>query len=192
MKSEGKIVINILLDNFSNRVPEDCNYITFKNTEVSTQTDQQNVNIYTDIHSKQQSPHRITSEKENDKNHKKPNISQLNSKTCDKTHVNKNSNNNTKEREPLDQADKKSESEEITDQNNPNTLHKRRPCTIIVGDSTVKHLHGKSIANKTTRNNIILVKSFPGVRTKAMKHYVSPNLEKKARPSYSTYWHQRP
>ena len=37
-------VINILLDNFSNRVPEDCNYITFKNTEVSIQTDQQNVN----------------------------------------------------------------------------------------------------------------------------------------------------
>ena len=74
----------------------------------------------------------ITSEKENDKNHKKPNISQLNSKTCDKTHVNKNSNNNTKEREPLDQADKKSESEEITDQSNPNTQHKKRPCTIIV------------------------------------------------------------
>ena len=34
-------VINILLDNFSNRLPEDTNYITFKNTDVSTQTDQQ-------------------------------------------------------------------------------------------------------------------------------------------------------
>ena len=117
--------------------------------------------------------------KKYDKNHKKFNIDQLNDKTCDKTHVNKNSNNNTKEREPLDQADKKSESEEITDQSNPNTLQKKRPCTIIVGDSTVKHLHGKSIANKTSRDNIILVKPFPGAHTKAMKHYVSPDLEKK-------------
>ena len=33
-------VINILLDNFSNRVPEDSNYLTSKNTEVSTQTNQ--------------------------------------------------------------------------------------------------------------------------------------------------------
>ena len=109
----------------------------------------------------------------------RPNISQLNSKTFDKNHVNKNSNNNTKEREPLDQADNKSESEEITEQTNPNTLHKKRPCTIIVGDSKVKHLHGESIANITSRDNIILVKPFPGARTKAMKHYVSPDLEKK-------------
>ena len=80
-------VINILLDNFSNRVPEHSNYITSKNTEISTQTDQQNINnIQT---STARSNHRtaITGEKENDKNHIKPNISQLNSKTCDKTHL---------------------------------------------------------------------------------------------------------
>ena len=40
-------------------------------------------------------------------------------------------------------------------------------------------MHGKSIANKTSRDYIILVKPFPGARTKAMKHYVSPDLEKK-------------
>ena len=51
--------------------------------------------------------------------------------------------------------------------------------TIIVGDSTVKHLHGKSITNKSSSDNIILVKPFPGARTKAMKHYVSPDLENK-------------
>ena len=79
----------------------------------------------------------------------------------------------------MDQADKKSESEEFIEQSNPNTLPKKIACTIIVGDSTVKHLHGKSIANKTSRDNIILVKPFPGARTKAMKHYVSPDLEKK-------------
>ena len=73
-------VINILLDNFSNRAPEHSIYITSKNTEVSTQTDQQNINnIQTSTASNN---HR---EKENDKNHKKLNISQLNSKTCDKT-----------------------------------------------------------------------------------------------------------
>ena len=163
-------VINTLLDNFSNRVPEHTNYIIFKNTKVSTQTDQQNINnIQTSTAS---SNHR---EKENDKNHKKLNISQLNSKTCEKTHVNKNSNNNTKESELLDQADKKTESEEIIEQSNSNTLHKQRLCTIIVGDSTVKHLLGKPIANKTSHDNIILVKPFPGARTKAKKHYVSPD-----------------
>ena len=73
-------VINTLLDNFSNRVPEHTNYITSKNTKVSTQTDQQNINnIQTSTASNN---HR---EKENDKNHKKLNISQSNSKTCDKT-----------------------------------------------------------------------------------------------------------
>ena len=40
-------------------------------------------------------------------------------------------------------------------------------------------MNGKSIANKTSRDSIILVKPFPGGRTKAMKHYVSPDLEKK-------------
>ena len=43
----------------------------------------------------------------------------------------------------------------------------------------MKHLHGKSIANKASRDSIILVKPFAGARTKAMKHYVSPDLEKK-------------
>ena len=162
------------MDNFSNRVPEHSKYITSKNTKVSTQTDQQNINnIQTSTAS---SNYR---EIENDKNHKKLNISQIISKTCDKTQVNKNSNNNTKEREPLDQADKESESEEIIEQSNPNILHKKRPCTIMVGDSTVKHFYGKSIANKTSRDNIIHVKPFPGACTKAMKHYVSPDLEKR-------------
>ena len=114
--------------------------------------------------------------KKKDKNHKKLNINQLNNSTCDKTHVN-NSNNN-EERETLDQDDQKSESEEITEQINPNTLRNKRPCTIIDGDSKVKHLHGKSIANKTNSDNIIHVKLFLGARTKAMKHYVSPDLEK--------------
>ena len=40
-------------------------------------------------------------------------------------------------------------------------------------------MHEKSIANKTSRDNIILVKLFPGASTKAMKDYVSPDLEKK-------------
>ena len=116
-------VINILSDNFSNRVPEDSNYITSKNTGLSTQTDQQNINNIQTSTASSNHCTVITSEKENDKNHKKPNISQVNSKTCDKTHVNKNSNNSAKERKPLDQADEKSESEEITDQSNTPT-----PC----------------------------------------------------------------
>ena len=37
-------VINILLDNFSNCLPEHLNYITSKNTDVSTQTDHQTKN----------------------------------------------------------------------------------------------------------------------------------------------------
>ena len=80
-------------------------------------------------------------------------------------------------KEALDQDGKKSESEEITEQFNPNTLHKKRPCTSIVGDSTVDHLHGKSIANKANNDNIILVK--PLARTKAMTYYVIPDLERK-------------
>ena len=43
----------------------------------------------------------------------------------------------------------------------------------------MKQLHGKSLANKTNKGNTILVKPFLGARTKAMKHYVSPDLEKK-------------
>ena len=38
----------------------------------------------------------------------------------------------------------------------------------------MKHFHGKY-----NSDNIILVKPFPGAHTKAMKHYVSPDLEKK-------------
>ena len=84
-------VINTLLDYFSDRVPDYSNYLTSKNTKVRTHTDQQTIKIIQT--STASSIHR---ENENDKNHKKLNISQLNSKTCDKTHVNKNSNNNTK------------------------------------------------------------------------------------------------
>ena len=98
-------VINNLLENFSNRVPEHSDYVTYKNTKVSSKTDQQNINnIQTSTASSNYH------EKENDKNHKICNFSQPNCKTCDKIHVNKNTNNNTKGREPLDQADKKSES----------------------------------------------------------------------------------
>ena len=66
-------VINILLDNFSSRVPEQSNYITSKNTEVSTQTEHQfknNIQISTtgNIHSSM-----IASEKKKDENHKKLN-----------------------------------------------------------------------------------------------------------------------
>ena len=43
----------------------------------------------------------------------------------------------------------------------------------------MKQLHGKSLANKINKDNIILVKPFLEARTKAMKHYVSPDLEKK-------------
>ena len=48
----------------------------------------------------------------------------------------------------------------------------------------MKHLHRKSIGNKTSSDIIILVKPFRGTRTKAMKYVVSPDLEKKSRPTY--------
>ena len=51
--------------------------------------------------------------------------------------------------ESLDQDDDKTESEKITEQYNPKILHEKKPCSNILGDSTVKHLHGKSIVNKT-------------------------------------------
>ena len=38
-------------------------------------------------------------------------------------------------------------------------------------------MHGKSNANETSRDNIILLKPFPGAWTKAMKHYLNPDLE---------------
>ena len=43
----------------------------------------------------------------------------------------------------------------------------------------MKHLHGKSLAHKTKKDNIVLVKPLLGARTKAMEHYVSPDLKKK-------------
>ena len=93
MKLEGKIkVIKILLENFSNRVPEHSKYITSKNTEVSTQTDQQTKNNIQTFTTSSNHSIIIASAKENDKNQKKLNISQLNSKTCDKIHANENSN----------------------------------------------------------------------------------------------------
>ena len=42
----------------------------------------------------------------------------------------------------------------------------------------MKHLHRKSIGNKTSSDIIILVKPFRGTSTKAMKYVVSPDLEK--------------
>ena len=66
-------IINNLLDNFSNRVPEHSDYVTYKNTEVSSQTDQQNINnIQTSTASSNYH------EKENDENHKIRNFSQTN------------------------------------------------------------------------------------------------------------------
>ena len=125
MKSIGNINLNILLDNFPNRVLEYSNYITSKNTEVSTKTDQETKNITQA--STAIANHRIiiASGKENDKKHKKLNINQLNSKICDKTHINKTSNNNNKERESLNQGDKKSKSEEITEQAIPTPCIKK-------------------------------------------------------------------
>ena len=52
------------------------------------------------------------------------------------------------------------------------------PWTIIAGVSKMKHLPEKFIANKTNRDNMILVKQFPGAQTKATKHYVSSDSEK--------------
>ena len=103
-------VINILLDSFSNHVPEHSNSTTFKNTDVTTQTKHQtesNIQISTAV-----SNHRtiIASEKSG-KNQKKLNINQLNSGTCGKTHVN-NSHNN-EEREPLDQDDENMKVKEL-------------------------------------------------------------------------------
>ena len=42
----------------------------------------------------------------------------------------------------------------------PTSQIKKKLCKFMVGDSIVKHLHGKPIANKTSRNNIILVTPF--------------------------------
>ena len=65
----------------------------------------------------------LPSEHENDKSQVNLNIYMLSCKTCDKTHVNENSND--EENELLDEDEKKLESEEITKQSNPNILHKK-------------------------------------------------------------------
>ena len=90
----------------------------------------------------------IASSKENGKNQKKLSNNQLNSKISAKTQVNSNFGN--KKRDPPDQDEGNSESEEITEQCKLKILHRERPCTIKVEDSSVKHLHGKTIANKTS------------------------------------------
>ena len=120
-------VINIFFQNFSNRVQKRSNYITSKNTEVSTYTDQQIKNKYTDIQASNNHRTIIVCGKESNKNYKKLNINQLNGNTCDKIHGNENSYNNNEDRKPLDQDDKKSEKEEIAELSNPNILHKKRP-----------------------------------------------------------------
>ena len=82
---------------FSNRVPEHSNYITSKNTEVSTQTEHQTKNNI-QISTAGNNHRTITaSEKKNDKNHKKFNISHLNLLTCNKIHVNNFNNNEERE-----------------------------------------------------------------------------------------------
>ena len=90
MKTEEK---SILLEKFSNCVPKHSNSIAPKYIKFSTQTDQQtknNIQTYTASNNYRTI---ITRAKENDKNQKKLNIYKLNSITCDKIHVNENSNN---------------------------------------------------------------------------------------------------
>ena len=48
---------------------------------------------------------------------------------------------------------------------------------MIVGYSAVKHLHG-SFKNKTNKDNTILFRRFRGARTKSMKKYATPDVEK--------------
>ena len=48
---------------------------------------------------------------------------------------------------------------------------------MTVRDSTVKCLHVRS-TNKTSKDNIILLRRFPGACTKSMKQFASPDLEK--------------
>ena len=101
-------VINILLGNFLNCIPEHSNYIKSKHTEVSPHTKHQpKNNIQISIVGNN---HRtiIASDQKKDENHKKLNINQLNNSTCEKTHVNS-SNNNEEEGKALNEGDKKSE-----------------------------------------------------------------------------------
>ena len=71
------------MENFSNLAPEQLNYIKSKNTE----TGQQAKNIIQSFTQSNSHCVMIASAKENDKNKKKLNINQLNSKTCYKTNV---------------------------------------------------------------------------------------------------------
>ena len=130
-------VVNILLDNFSKRVPEHSNYITSKNTEVSTQTEHQtknNIQISTAGNN-----HRnvIASQKNIYKNHEKLNINHLNSSTYDKTHVN---NGNNNEENLWIRMIKNLKVKKLLSKSILTLCVKKRPCTVIVGDSTVKHL----------------------------------------------------
>ena len=72
------------MENFLNLAPEQLNYIKSKNTE----TGQQTKNIIQSSTQSNNHPVMIASANENDKNKKKLNINQLNSKTCYKTNVN--------------------------------------------------------------------------------------------------------
>ena len=92
-------VVNTLLDNISNRVPEHSNYIMSKNTDVSTQTEHRTKNsIQTSTAGNNHCTIIAGEKKKKDKNRKKLNINKLNSSTWDKTHVN---NSNKKRRESL-------------------------------------------------------------------------------------------
>ena len=67
-------VIDILFENFSNCVAERSNYITSKNAEVSTQTDQQTKNDIQTYTANNNHRTVIASTKENGKNRKKSSI----------------------------------------------------------------------------------------------------------------------
>ena len=98
MKSEGKIkLLTFYWTTFQIVYQSISNSVTSRNIEVNTQTDQQTINNIQTFTACSNHCTVITSEKENDKNNKNLNTSQLNSNNCDKTHVFKNSSNNTKE-----------------------------------------------------------------------------------------------
>ena len=167
-------VINILLENFSYHVQQ-LNYITSKNIDGSTQTEQQ-IKNNTQLSTASNIHHIIiASAKENVKNRKKLNINQLNSKTSDKTLVNENYNN--EEENLWIKIMKNLKMKKLQSKAIPKCCIKKGSCAIIVGDSTVKHLHGKSAVNKASKDNIMFAKPFPGAPTKATKH-LSLDLEK--------------
>jgi len=57
-------------------------------------------------------------------------------------------------------------------------------CVAVLGDSTVKEVKGHLLS---TKNEKVVVKSFPGATTSHMHHYVKPTLEI---PDYSL-WYKR-